>query len=139
MPLSRRVLRVVMAGMFVCAAVKQEAPAQSPFYEGKTITVIHGRSSWWNGGFAGKAATRLAGLTISFPPRTPEDRAKILREAMRRTFRDPAFLSEYETRAGEKATPLMPEELQQGIQEIPTEPEVVEFLNQFAGTGPLPH
>ena len=83
-------------------------------------------------------ATRLAGSTFFLPPGVPEERVKILEQAMRQAFLDPLFEKEYEKLVGEKATPLMPEELAQAIRDLPRESEVVELFNKIAGVDPLP-
>jgi hypothetical protein len=57
---------------------------------------------------------------------------------MRKTFADPEFHSEYKKIAGDDATPLVPEELEKVIRELPRDPEVVELFKKFLGAGPLP-
>lgn len=83
-------------------------------------------------------ATRLAGSAFFLPPGVPEERVKIVEQAMRQAFLDPLFEKEYEKLVGEKPTPLMPEELAQAIRDLPREPEVVELFNKIAGADPLP-
>ena len=82
-------------------------------------------------------AFQLAGSPFVFPPGTPPERVEILREAMRRTFRDPQFLAEYK-KTGDDSPPLMPEELERVIKNLPREPEVVELFKILFGAGPLP-
>jgi hypothetical protein len=43
--------------------------------------------------------------------------ARLLQEAMRKTYRDPEFFKEYTKLAGLKAEPQMPEELEQTVKE----------------------
>ena len=81
---------------------------------------------------------RLTGSTLVIPPGTPAEPAGILQEAMRRTFKDPAFLEAYRKAAGEEASPVMPEELQKAIKEIPRDPEVVSLFNRISGPDSLP-
>ena len=54
---------------------------------------------------------RLTGSTLILPPGTAKEPAEILQEAIRKTFKDPAFLEAYSKATGEDATPVMPEEL----------------------------
>jgi len=83
-------------------------------------------------------ATRLAGSAFFLPPGTPEERVRVLAQAMRQAFLDPLFEKEYEKLVGEKPTPLMPEELAQAIRDLPREPEIVDLFNKIAGAEPLP-
>ncbi|MGH7824716.1 MAG: Bug family tripartite tricarboxylate transporter substrate binding protein [Candidatus Binatia bacterium] len=80
---------------------------------------------------------QLAGAPFVLPPGTPRDRVEILQEAMRRTFKDPEFLKEYE-KTGDDSPPLMPETLEKVIKELPREPEVVELFKKLFGNDPLP-
>jgi tripartite-type tricarboxylate transporter receptor subunit TctC len=82
-------------------------------------------------------AFQLAGSPFVLPPGTPPDRVEFLREAMRRTFKDPEFLKEYK-KTGDDSPPLMPEELERVIKNLPREPEVVDFFKALFGAGPLP-
>jgi hypothetical protein len=83
-------------------------------------------------------AFRLAGSAWVLPPGMPADRVEILQEAMRKTFKDPAFLEAYKKAAGEEAAPVMPEELSRVIKELPRDPEVVALFNRIAGPEALP-
>jgi tripartite-type tricarboxylate transporter receptor subunit TctC len=80
---------------------------------------------------------QLAGSPFVLPPGTPQDRVEVLREAMRRTFKDPEFLKEYK-KTGDDSPPLMPEELERVIKNLPREPEVVDLFKALFGAGPLP-
>lgn len=80
---------------------------------------------------------QLAGAPFVLPPGTPMERVGVLRDAMRRTFRDPEFLNEYK-KTGDDSPPLMPEELERVIKNLPREPEVVELFKTLFGSGPLP-
>jgi tripartite-type tricarboxylate transporter receptor subunit TctC len=79
-----------------------------------------------------------AGTPFILPPGTPRDKVQILREAMRKTFNDPAFYAEFKKLVGEEPTPLMPEELEKAIGELPREREVVELYNKLSGAEGLP-
>jgi len=81
---------------------------------------------------------RLAGSPFVLPPGTPKERADILREAMRKVFRDPEFLADYKKLTGEEASPLLPEAHEKAIKELPRDPEVIEFYKLLGGTQPLP-
>jgi tripartite-type tricarboxylate transporter receptor subunit TctC len=80
---------------------------------------------------------QLAGSPFVLPPATPHERVEVLREAMRRTFKDPEFLKEYK-KTGDDSPPLMPEELERVIKNLPREPEVVDLFKNLFGAGPLP-
>ncbi|HZA56983.1 MAG TPA: hypothetical protein VE616_22260, partial [Candidatus Udaeobacter sp.] len=67
-------------------------------------------------------AIRLGGSAIVLPPNTPRDRVEILQAAMRKALNDPGFLTSFRKLVGEDPTPLMPEELQKVIQEVPPRP-----------------
>ena len=81
---------------------------------------------------------RLSGSPFIIPPATQKDRADILKEAIRRTFKDPEFVKEYRKVVGEDPTPLSPEENERAIRELPRDPETIELFKKFAGAGPLP-
>ncbi|MGH7931115.1 MAG: hypothetical protein ACREQV_25360, partial [Candidatus Binatia bacterium] len=81
---------------------------------------------------------RLAGSPFILPPATPKEPAEILREAMRRVFADPKFLSEYVKLTGEEPSPLLPEEQEKAIRELSRDPGVVEFYKMLGGTQALP-
>jgi tripartite-type tricarboxylate transporter receptor subunit TctC len=81
---------------------------------------------------------RQAGGPFFLPPDTPKDRVNILQDAFRSTFRDSEFLREYKRLTGDEATPLMPEELEKAIKELPRFPEITDLFKQIAGAGPLP-
>jgi len=81
---------------------------------------------------------RATGSPNILPPGTPKDRVRILREAMRKTFKDPAFHKEFKKLAGDDAAPLMPEELERAIKELPRELEVIDFFKKLSGADALP-
>ena len=83
-------------------------------------------------------AFRQTGAPWILPPKTPKERVQILQEAMRKTFADPDFHREYKKVTGDDATPLLPEELEKVIRELPRDPEIVELFKKFVGGGPLP-
>jgi tripartite-type tricarboxylate transporter receptor subunit TctC len=79
-----------------------------------------------------------AGTPFLFPPGTPPDKVKILREAMRKTFADPEFKIEFKKMVGEEPDPLPAEELEKAIRELPRDRETVELFNKLSGADPLP-
>jgi len=81
---------------------------------------------------------RLSGSPFILPPATQKDRAETIKEAMRKSFKDPEFVKEYRKIVGEDPTPLMPEENERAIRELPREPETIELFKKFAGAGALP-
>jgi len=81
---------------------------------------------------------RLSGSPFILPPATQKDRADIIKEAIRKTFKDPEFVKEYRKVVGEDPTPLMPEENERAIRELPRDPETIELFKKFAGAGALP-
>lgn len=81
---------------------------------------------------------RLSGSPFILPPATQKDRAEIIKEAMRKSFKDPEFVKEYRKVVGEDPTPLMPDENERAIRELPRDPETIDLFKKFAGAGPLP-
>jgi tripartite-type tricarboxylate transporter receptor subunit TctC len=85
-----------------------------------------------------QSSFRMAGSPFVLPPATPTDRVKILQEAFRKTFQDPDFFKEYDKMTGDLPTPLLPENHQKAIAEIPREAEVIDTFKKLVGAGPLP-
>jgi tripartite-type tricarboxylate transporter receptor subunit TctC len=83
-------------------------------------------------------AFRQVGSPYILPPGTPGEQVKILRDAVVKTFKDPGFHREYQKLTGDEATPLMPEEMDRAIRELPRDREIVELFKKIAGGGPLP-
>jgi tripartite-type tricarboxylate transporter receptor subunit TctC len=83
-------------------------------------------------------AFRVSGAPSFLPPGTPADRVKLLQEAFRKTYLDPAFQKEYKKLVGNEPSPLLPEDHERIIKEIPREPEVIELFKKIAGSEPLP-
>lgn len=73
-----------------------------------------------------------------FPPGTPKERVQIIREAMRKSFADPAFPAEFTKLMGDGPAPLTGEELERAIKELPRDAEVVQLYKKMAGADPLP-
>jgi tripartite-type tricarboxylate transporter receptor subunit TctC len=83
-------------------------------------------------------AFRVAGAPSFLPPGTPSDRVKILQEAFRKIYLDPGFQKEYQKIVGNDPSPLLPEDHERIIKEIPREREVIELFKKIAGADPLP-
>ena len=81
---------------------------------------------------------RLVGSPYILPPGTPAKVVAHWREAMRKTFRDPAFLKEFKRLSADDATPLLPEAQEKAIKEIPRDADVIALFNKIAGNDPLP-
>ena len=72
------------------------------------------------------------------PPSTPEKLADILRQAVRDSFKDRQFHEQYKKLLGLYPTPLMAEEQQKLIAELPRDNEVIKVFKTIAGMDPLP-
>jgi tripartite-type tricarboxylate transporter receptor subunit TctC len=83
-------------------------------------------------------AFRQVGQPFVLPPNTPNDRVKIMQDAFRKTYRDPAFHKQYKKFTRDAPTPLMPEDHEKVIKEIPRDPEILEIFKKLVGAGPLP-
>lgn len=81
---------------------------------------------------------RLTGSLFFLPPETPKEYVQILQDAMRKTFKDPDFHKEFKKLTGDNADPLMPEELEKAIRELPRDAEVIELFKTLTAAGPLP-
>ena len=81
---------------------------------------------------------RLVGSPYVLPPGTPAEIANQYREAMRRTFQDPAFIKEFKRLTADDATPLLPEAQEKAIKDIPRDAEIIALFNKLAGSEPLP-
>ena len=80
----------------------------------------------------------LTGAPFILPPAMPKERVEIIKEALRKSFKDADFFKEYRKATGEDPTPLMPEANEKVVREVPRDPETVELFKKFAGAGPLP-
>ena len=80
----------------------------------------------------------MTGSPFIIPPATQKDRAETIKEALRKSFKDPEFVKEYRKVVGEDPTPLLPEENERAIRELPRDPETIESFKKFAGAGVLP-
>lgn len=83
-------------------------------------------------------AFRVTGQPFVASPGLPAERAKILQDAFRETYRDPDFQKEYHKMTRDDPSPLMPENHEKAIREIPRDPQVIEVFSKLIGAGPLP-
>lgn len=81
---------------------------------------------------------RLTGSPFFAPPGTPADRIEMLKQAITKTFNDPAFPKEYKKLVSDDPSPLFPDENQKAIRELPRDAETIALFNKLAGPGPLP-
>lgn len=83
-------------------------------------------------------AFRLVGTPYILAPGTPKPQAQILQEAFRKALKDPDFHREFKKLSGFEASPLMPEEQDKAIRELPRDRDVVELFKKLSGPDPLP-
>src|SRR5687767_1385699 len=81
---------------------------------------------------------RLVGTPYVLAPGTPKPQVQILQEAFRKALRDPDFHREFKKLSGFNASPLIPEEQDKAIRELPRDRDVVELFKKLAGADPLP-
>ncbi len=78
------------------------------------------------------------GTLIFMAPNTPENLVKTVRQAIHKSFEDQEFLQSYKKLLGVDATPLMPEDQQKLVADLPHDPEVIKAFAAIAEMGPLP-
>jgi tripartite-type tricarboxylate transporter receptor subunit TctC len=83
-------------------------------------------------------AFRVTGTPFVLPPGTPKERVAILKEAFRKTYKDPEFFRQYHKLTADEPTPLLPENHERAIKEIPRDPEAIELFKKLVGAEPLP-
>ena len=81
---------------------------------------------------------RLTGSPFFASPRTPADRIEVLKQAMSKSLADPEFYKEHRKLVSEDPTPLLPDENQKAIRELPRDAETIALFNRLAGPEPLP-
>jgi tripartite-type tricarboxylate transporter receptor subunit TctC len=81
---------------------------------------------------------RQIGTPSILPPGTPKDRVGILRQAMAKMYSDPEFHKEYKKFVGEEPTPLLGEDMERAIKDLPRDPEIVDLFKKLNAAGPLP-
>jgi len=80
----------------------------------------------------------LAGSPFILPPATPRERVEIIKEALRKSFKDADFFKEFRKVTGDDPSPLTPEANEKAIRDLPRDPEAIELYKKFAGPGPIP-
>src|SRR5262245_29583437 len=91
-----------------------------------------------NSAIRNKIQTIEGGKFCPAPVWTPKDRVEIIQAAFRKTFQDQEFFREYKKMTGEEPTPLLPEDHEKAIREIPRDRGVIELFKKLVGAGPLP-
>jgi tripartite-type tricarboxylate transporter receptor subunit TctC len=81
---------------------------------------------------------RLAGSPYVLPPGTPKEQVEILKEALRKTFSDPAFHKDFKKLVGDEPTPISAEAQEEAVRELPRDPETLKTFKILAGNDPLP-
>ena len=81
---------------------------------------------------------RVVGSPYVLPPGTPQERAKIVKEAILKAFQDPEFHTEHEKLAGDSAELITPDAMAKIVKEMPRDLEVIETLKKLSSAGPLP-
>jgi tripartite-type tricarboxylate transporter receptor subunit TctC len=84
------------------------------------------------------SAFRQFGSPFFLPPGTPKEQVKILQDAMVKAFNDPDFHKDYKKYTGDEASPLMPDEMEKLVREMPRDAEIVELFKKLNAAGPLP-
>jgi tripartite-type tricarboxylate transporter receptor subunit TctC len=82
--------------------------------------------------------SRTAGGPYILPPGSPKERVEILREAVRRAFKDPDYQKLYKKLVGDDSAPVTGEEVEKTIKRLPRDPETIELYKKLVGPGPLP-
>ena len=82
--------------------------------------------------------SRTTGGPYILPPGTPKERADILREAVRKTFNDPGYQTEYKNLVGDDLAPVAGEEIEKAIKALRPDLETIELYKKIVGAGPLP-
>ena len=83
-------------------------------------------------------AFRQVGTPSLLPPGAPAEQVRILREATARMYKDPDFHKEYKKMVGEEPSPLLGEDMERTIKELPRDPEIVELFKKLNAAGPVP-
>jgi hypothetical protein len=117
---------IVLAGSFGSTNLFGQSV---PYFHGKTIVLIQGREP---GGTMFRTF-RLVGSPYILPPGTPPEIVAMFREAMSKTFKDPAFLKEFKKLSADDATPLLPEAQERAIKDIPRDAEIIALFKKLAG------
>jgi hypothetical protein len=63
---------------------------------------------------------------------------KTLKDAFRKSWKDPEFHENWKKMTRADASPLMPEEVEDLVKNIPRDPDDIKLYNRIAGAEPLP-
>src|SRR5215813_5182379 len=74
---------------------------------------------------------RLTGSPFFASLRIPADRIEILKQAMTKSLNDPEFYKEHKKLVSEDPTPLLPEENQKAIRDLPPDAETIGLFNKL--------
>lgn len=55
-----------------------------------------------------------------------------------KTFKDPEFPAKYKKFTGDEATPLMPDDIEKALKELPRDAQTVALFKKLNAAGPLP-
>jgi hypothetical protein len=83
-------------------------------------------------------AIRLAGSPYILPPGTPKELVAIVKDAVTKTLKDPAFYREYKKLTGDDPTPIFAAAQEEALRDLPRDPETLKTFNLIAGNQPLP-
>jgi tripartite-type tricarboxylate transporter receptor subunit TctC len=118
-------MKRIFLGLFVALAWNPGLNAQTPFYQGKTITLVAGASV--------VLASGEFGRPYLLPPGIPGERLKVLRDAFMKLMIDPAFLAEGKKR-GLEVEPSTGEDLEQLAKDVMAQPpEIIERVKKLMG------
>jgi len=57
---------------------------------------------------------------------------------MKKAYQDPEFHKDFKKISGFDASPIMPEEMEKAIRDLPRDKETVELLKKLSGAEPMP-
>jgi hypothetical protein len=83
-------------------------------------------------------AFRQIGTPSLLPPGTPPELVKILRDATARMYKDPEFQKDYKKLVGEDPSPLLGEDMERTVKDLPRDPETVELFKKLNAAGGMP-
>lgn len=83
-------------------------------------------------------AMRPSGMLFFAPKGVPDPALKALRVALDRAWADPGLAKDFHRLTGESADPMVGEEIEASLRELPQNPQVREIYKQIIGAGPLP-
>jgi len=81
---------------------------------------------------------QVLGQPTVAPPGVPKDRLEILQKAFRKAYSDPEFRRNYRKLTGADPSPLMPEDVDKVIRDLPRDTGLIKLYKKIAGGGPLP-